>query len=110
MSAGRTMPLEMAVDLSLADVGAASCQARCRSDGRVHSQAEGTAPLSQREWEVAFLIAEGLSNNEIAERLVIAVRTAEAHVTHVLAKLALRSRSQVAVWATERRRLLAPTG
>jgi len=67
------MRLEMAVDLSLADVGAASCQARCRSDGRAHGQAEGTAPLSRREWEVAFLIADWLSNNENAERLVIAV-------------------------------------
>jgi non-specific serine/threonine protein kinase len=57
--------------------------------------------LSRREQEVVRLIAQGLSNREIADRLVIAARTAEAHVTHVLAKLGLRSRSQVAIWALE---------
>jgi predicted ATPase/DNA-binding CsgD family transcriptional regulator len=57
--------------------------------------------LSRREQEVVRLIAQGLSNREIADALVIAGRTAEAHVTHVLAKLGLRSRSQVAIWALE---------
>ena len=57
--------------------------------------------MTVREREVARLVARGLSNREIAERLVVSVRTTEAHVTHVLSKLGLRSRAQLAVWATE---------
>jgi DNA-binding CsgD family transcriptional regulator len=57
--------------------------------------------LTRRETEIAQLIAEGLSNKEIAARLVIAQRTAEGHVERILAKLGFNSRSQVAAWATE---------
>jgi non-specific serine/threonine protein kinase len=57
--------------------------------------------LSGRERQVAVLIAHGRANREIAEELVITERTAEAHVTHVLAKLGLRSRAQVAIWVLE---------
>jgi DNA-binding NarL/FixJ family response regulator len=58
-------------------------------------------PLSQREREVAMLIGRGLSNREISDTLVLSVRTIEAHVGHVLNKLGLRSRAQIAVWAVE---------
>jgi non-specific serine/threonine protein kinase len=58
------------------------------------------AQLSRRELEVARLIALGCSNREIATRLCVSVRTAEAHVTSCLAKLSLQRRSQLAVWAT----------
>jgi predicted ATPase/DNA-binding CsgD family transcriptional regulator len=54
--------------------------------------------LTRREREVAALIAEGLSNREIAARLVVAQRTAEGHVENILAKLGFTSRSQVAGW------------
>jgi len=47
------------------------------------------------------LIARGLSNREITEALVIGERTAEAHVTHILTKLGLHSRPNIAVWATQ---------
>jgi DNA-binding NarL/FixJ family response regulator len=57
--------------------------------------------LTRREWEVAELIARGSSNREIATALVICERTAEAHVTHVLNKLGLRSRAQIAVWVAQ---------
>ncbi len=60
-------------------------------------------PLSRRECEVAALVAEGFSNREIAQRLVIAKRTVDAHLEHILAKLAFSSRAQVATWVTERR-------
>jgi DNA-binding CsgD family transcriptional regulator len=53
--------------------------------------------LTPREREVAELVAAGLSNRQIAERLVISERTAEAHVEHIRAKLECRSRAQVAV-------------
>jgi DNA-binding NarL/FixJ family response regulator len=52
--------------------------------------------LTPRELEVAHLVATGLTNREIAERLVITERTAAAHVEHILGKLDLRSRVQVA--------------
>jgi DNA-binding CsgD family transcriptional regulator len=66
-------------------------------------------PLTRREWEVAELIAQGLSNREIAGALVICERTAEAHVTHVLTKLGLRSRAQIAVWVAQYSERRVPT-
>ncbi|WP_405847492.1 ATP-binding protein [Streptomyces sp. NBC_01518] len=61
------------------------------------------SPLTRRETEVAELIAEGLTNQQIADRLVVALRTAEGHVERILSKLGFTSRSQVAVWAQSRR-------
>jgi non-specific serine/threonine protein kinase len=61
--------------------------------------AERPSLLTRREREVAELLAEGLSNREIAARLVISLRTAESHVEHILAKLGLTNRTQVAAWA-----------
>ena len=55
--------------------------------------------LTPREQEVASLVAEGLSNRQIAERLVVSERTAETHVQNILMKLGFGSRSQVAAWA-----------
>ena len=54
--------------------------------------------LSPREWEVAGLVAQGLSNRQIAEHLVISERTAENHVSHILDKLGLDSRTRIATW------------
>jgi predicted ATPase/DNA-binding CsgD family transcriptional regulator len=59
--------------------------------------------LTRREEQIADLIAEGLSNRAIAERLVISQRTAEGHVENILNKLGFHSRSQVAAWVGERR-------
>jgi predicted ATPase/DNA-binding CsgD family transcriptional regulator len=61
-----------------------------------------SSPLSRREREVAALLAHGLSNREIAQQLVISERTAEAHVAHILTKLGLTTRLQIALWASER--------
>ena len=60
------------------------------------------AGLSARELEVAGLVAEGLSNKAIAARLHLSVRTVESHVRHVLAKVRLENRTQLATWARER--------
>jgi predicted ATPase/DNA-binding NarL/FixJ family response regulator len=57
------------------------------------------ARLSPREREVAGLIARGLSNKEIAARMVISARTVETHVQHIMDKLGCTSRAQIAAWA-----------
>ena len=58
----------------------------------------GDGGLSAREVEVAALVAGGLTNREIAARLVISERTAGNHVAHILTKLGFTSRSQIAGW------------
>jgi ATP/maltotriose-dependent transcriptional regulator MalT len=67
-------------------------------------------PLTRREREVAALIARGLTNRQIAEELFIAERTADTHVEHILAKLALGSRTQVATWVVEQGDVPAGSG
>jgi predicted ATPase/DNA-binding CsgD family transcriptional regulator len=59
--------------------------------------------LTRREREVAGLVALGLSNREIAQRLIISHRTVEGHVEHVLTKLCLARRSQIAPWLAGQR-------
>ena len=86
---GQTLPLERAIEEALAD------------DASPAPPAAG-GPLSPREVEVAALVAAGLSNREIAARLVITERTAEGHVVHILDRLGFRTRVQIAAWATER--------
>jgi DNA-binding NarL/FixJ family response regulator len=58
--------------------------------------------LSPLEREVAALIARGLTNRQIAPELVLARSTVDRHVVHILAKLGLTGRTQVAVWAARR--------
>jgi DNA-binding CsgD family transcriptional regulator len=62
-------------------------------------------PLTPREWQVAELVAQGLTNREIAARLYLSGRTAQNHVQHILTKLDLSNRSQIAVWITHRKEL-----
>jgi DNA-binding NarL/FixJ family response regulator len=57
--------------------------------------------LTRREAEVARLVAQGLANREIAERLVLSVRTVETHVDRVLGKLDFHSRTQLAAWVVQ---------
>jgi non-specific serine/threonine protein kinase len=54
--------------------------------------------LTRREQEVAELIARGMSNKQIADSMVIAQRTAESHIEHILTKLGFTSRTQIAAW------------
>lgn len=58
--------------------------------------------LSGRELEVAGLVAYGLANKAIAQRLHLSVRTVESHVRHALTKLGLDNRTQLATWARGR--------
>jgi DNA-binding CsgD family transcriptional regulator len=62
-----------------------------------------TGILSAREGEVARLVAEGLTNREIAQALFISERTAQNHVQHILTKLDFTSRAQIAAWVTAQR-------
>jgi predicted ATPase/DNA-binding CsgD family transcriptional regulator len=64
-------------------------------------EAAPLARLTRRERQIAELLAEGFSNKKIASTLVIAERTAESHVEHILKKLGLNSRAQVAAWLAE---------
>jgi len=64
-------------------------------------RAAPASPLSRREHEVAELIAQGLTNAQIAERLVVSTYTIGSHVEHILSKLGLTSRVQVATWIVD---------
>ena len=56
-------------------------------------------PLTVREFEVARLIAEGMTNAQIAAELSVSPKTVSAHVEHILAKLGVARRTEVAAWA-----------
>jgi LuxR family transcriptional regulator, maltose regulon positive regulatory protein len=58
-------------------------------------------PLSERELEVLRMIAEGHSNQEIAEKLFITVGSVKAHISHILSKLDVRSRTQAVIKAEQ---------
>ena len=103
-----------------ADEVAAAIRAACR--GEVHLDAavarqltrsltapgpRAVAALTEREREVLLLVARGLSNQEIADALVISERTARTHVSHIMGKLGVASRTQAALWAI--REGIAPT-
>jgi non-specific serine/threonine protein kinase len=60
------------------------------------------SPITRREQEIAALVAEGLSNRQIAAQLVISPRTAEGHVQNILVKLGFGARSEIAAWYVSR--------
>lgn len=92
-AAGGALSLAEAVDAALAVSGPAERVTAIPRTSRI--------PLTRREGEVAVLIARGLTNRQIAAALFIAERTVDTHVEHILKKLGLRSRTQVAAWAVE---------
>jgi non-specific serine/threonine protein kinase len=87
---GAAMGFRAAVDFALGESPATTA----RADDLL-------VPLTEREQQVAELIAEGLSNKEIGARLVISARTARGHVEHILTKLGFTSRAQIAAWMVE---------
>ena len=92
--AGRALSLDAAVDVAL-------------SHGDIVARVSGDSPLAAltpREREVAGLLADGLTNLQIAERLVVSEGTARTHVERIMRKLGYRSRVQVATLVTETRR------
>jgi non-specific serine/threonine protein kinase len=60
--------------------------------------------LTPRESQVAGMLAEGMSNKQIAQALVVAPRTVETHIEHIFTKLGVNSRTQVAVLFAAQRR------
>ncbi|WP_424528670.1 ATP-binding protein [Sphaerisporangium viridialbum] len=100
MQRGARLSLDEALAYALED----GKPAAPRADGAVRP-----SPLTRRETEIARLVARGLSNKEIAATLVIAQRTAEGHIEHILSKLGFHSRSQIAVWAAEQSRSAGAT-
>jgi DNA-binding NarL/FixJ family response regulator len=87
--AGRHLGRDAAVRLAL---GEPAEQAAPTSDDT------GTSLLGNREAEVARLVAQGLSNKQIAERLFISEHTVDSHVRNILNKLGVNSRAQIASW------------
>jgi predicted ATPase/DNA-binding CsgD family transcriptional regulator len=86
-------------ELSTADAIATALERQPRVQvPKPRADAAAGLGLTRREREVAALIAEGLSNRQIAARLVVAQRTAEGHVENILSKLGFTSRTQVAGW------------
>ncbi|CAN5178430.1 AAA family ATPase [soil metagenome] len=83
-------------------LGVAAYADRTRGLVALLDRAGRPATLSPREDEVATLVAEGLTNRQIADRLVISERTAQNHVQHILTKLGFGTRSQIAAWAVRR--------
>ena len=81
--------------------------ARLRPPQRVRT--EDLDSLTRREIEILALVAAGLSNHEIADRLVLSNETVKTHVSHVLRKLGLRDRAEAVVAAYESG-LIVPSG
>ena len=64
--------------------------------------AQTSGQLTPRQREVAVLVAQGLTNRQIGERLVVTEAAAAKHVEHILNKLGVGTRAQIAAWTAER--------
>jgi non-specific serine/threonine protein kinase len=85
---GRALPIDQAIALAQSDAQLAATKLPPKRQ-----------PLSRREQEVLGLVAQGLTNRMVAERLVVSERTVDAQMRSVFDKLGLNSRAQAAVWA-----------
>jgi non-specific serine/threonine protein kinase len=103
-SLGAACPLDAAVKAAADDADELGSGPLATAAGRL--AASGVArsrpsELTSREREIAGLVARGLSNREIATRLVISKRTVDAHVEHIFGKLGMSSRVQLTLWLRE---------
>ena len=99
---GAARPIDWVVTMATADDDGAGVDPgyQTATSGPPDGSGEdaSAASLTSREREIAGLVASGLSNREIAEKLVISKRTVDAHVNHIFAKLGLSSRVQLTLW------------
>jgi non-specific serine/threonine protein kinase len=100
--AGTAMPLEDAVTLASGLGTDPGTGPRGMLQPAEEPLAAPVGPLTGREVQVAALVAVGLSNREIAERVGIAKRTVDAHVDHIFTKLRISSRIQLTNWLRDR--------
>jgi non-specific serine/threonine protein kinase len=96
---GRALLLEQAIEYALEPLPREEVS-HPQTPRQAAKQAFGG--LTERERQVAALIAQGASNHEIAEALVVSERTVESHVTNILSKLGFTARTQIAAWAVEK--------
>jgi predicted ATPase/DNA-binding CsgD family transcriptional regulator len=94
---GASYPLDELITAAASD---ADDLGRTAAERAAASTQAPYGPLTGREHEIALLVAAGLSNREIAHRLVISKRTVDAHIEHIFTKLGVSSRVQLATWLT----------
>jgi non-specific serine/threonine protein kinase len=101
--AGRITTAEQLINQTLAneamDVAMPPDVSEAHGATRADPLVPGPEKLTARELQIAALIAQGLSNRQIAELLVVSQRTVEWHVANLIGKLGFRSKSQIAAWA-----------
>ena len=98
---GETAVLVDEVRATAAKAGAAVLAAAADRLSQALGSAGPTAPwhpLSEREFEVAELVAAGLTNRQIADQMVLSPKTISAHITHILTKLGAARRAEIAAW------------
>ena len=98
---GRAMSWEQAVEYALVLTAPAESIAPDAGPGSVLNGGPEVSRLTPREREVAVLIAEGRTNREIAEELVLSERTVDSHVRNIMGKLEVNSRARIAAWAVQ---------
>ncbi|WP_186762729.1 ATP-binding protein [Lentzea tibetensis] len=98
LPAARTLATQAAAEFRALDLPVRLAAAD-RLLRRIGTEERTSDPLSPRESEVVELIAQALTNRQIASRLVLSERTVETHVRSVLAKLGLRTRTEIAAWS-----------
>ncbi|SNR96988.1 Predicted ATPase [Haloechinothrix alba] len=92
LATGKALSFDEAVSYALGDTMSAHAP---------HEQPPSATVLTRREHEIAALVAQGLTNKEIADKLVISRRTADSHVEHILRKLGFRTRTRIATWLSQ---------
>jgi len=98
---GYAMPLSAALAVAKGEAPAAP-PAGTAAPGTPEAKANAR-PLTRREKQIAGLVADGLGNREIAERLFLSKRTVDSHLEHIFTKLGFSSRTRLAAWVLERR-------
>jgi predicted ATPase/DNA-binding CsgD family transcriptional regulator len=102
LAAGRTMEPDQAVAWALSTTLPQQVDVNEQSPQSPRAVKLALGGLTRRERQVATLIAQGKSNREIADELVVSERTVEGHVSNIFSKLGFHSRTQVSAWAVEK--------